>query len=660
MFYSEAILARRGPLARVWLAAHMERKLSKTQTLQTDIEESVGAIMGQEVEIMALRLSGQLLLGVVRIYSRKAKYLLDDCNEALLKIKMAFRPGIVDMTEDQLTVNKNAITLQENNIDLDLLLPDLNFDFDFEDRPRAQGGQHIARQADITLASANDFQLDFDDHRFDIDIGGDGIGSQDIDDLGIDFGDGPAGPTGDDTMSVEVEVGRDAAAMRSPRESIGSHLLGKDVDMVSVRSREASEHPFGGGMDFDFGGDIGMIDDLGINFGDGAAEVAPLGDAAGLEAARRSPSRVSSRLTTPPPTPPPVDPNVTPRAGEAAEQENQDSTKKRKFLNKKQIIDQVTELEDGPGMNLGRASQVDVSEIVTKQQFLPRSRSVMRLLEIRQDPLAHFVPTKTTATGVYFCAGPPGLAPELAEMFMRPVTNILASKRRDTSPDKPNKKARLDKENIEEEVEQARRAGSPAPSAVLGSDVLRHGDLDHGGFDFGGDQTGTMDDYQFDVDNIDLGGPADLERARSKSRFSTPAVDGEMFDETGETFADSSCPIAMFDDRPSQQQSQQEAAEQDGKGYSRTTVKALAVIRKELQPSAGEIGKVMSFQQMSHKASRRAAASFFFELLVLGTRDCVKLSQSGPYENIEIRAKDRLWERQRHTMSAPHSTATST
>jgi len=46
------------------------------------------AIMGQEVELMALRLSGQLLLGVVRIYSRKARYLLDDCNEALLKIKM--------------------------------------------------------------------------------------------------------------------------------------------------------------------------------------------------------------------------------------------------------------------------------------------------------------------------------------------------------------------------------------------------------------------------------------------------------------------------------------------------------------------------------------------------------------------------------------------
>ena len=58
---------------------------------------------------MALRLSGQLLLGVVRIYSRKAKYLLDDCNEALLKIKMAFRPGVVDMTEEDLAVTPSDL-----------------------------------------------------------------------------------------------------------------------------------------------------------------------------------------------------------------------------------------------------------------------------------------------------------------------------------------------------------------------------------------------------------------------------------------------------------------------------------------------------------------------------------------------------------------------
>lgn len=276
------------------------------------------------------------------------------------------------------------------------------------------------------------------------------------------------------------------------------------------------------------------------------------------------------------------------------------------MLNKKQIIDSVTELEDGPGVNAGRGrnagigSQVDVSEIVTKQNFLPRSRSVMRLLEIRRDPLSHFLPTKTTASGTFFCAAPPGLAPELVDMFMKPIINNLTSKRRDASQDRPNKKARLDDE---EEVEQGLRAPSAAPSVGLGSDVFRQGsaapELDQG-FDFSGDNIGGgMDDFQFEGDMT--AGDLALERERSKSRLSTPALDGGMFDEHQESFADTTCPIAMFDEKQSQSQSQKEAADQEGKGYSRNTVKALALIRKDLQPSANAREKVMSFQQMSNK-----------------------------------------------------------
>lgn len=41
MFYSDVILSKRGPLAKVWLAAHAERKLTKSQLLQTDIEQTV-------------------------------------------------------------------------------------------------------------------------------------------------------------------------------------------------------------------------------------------------------------------------------------------------------------------------------------------------------------------------------------------------------------------------------------------------------------------------------------------------------------------------------------------------------------------------------------------------------------------------------------------
>ncbi|THH33260.1 hypothetical protein EUX98_g902 [Antrodiella citrinella] len=678
MFYSEAILSRRGPLAKVWLAAHMERKLSKTQTLQTDIEQSVDAIMGQEIEVMALRLSGQLLLGVVRIYSRKAKYLLDDCNEALLKIKMAFKPGVVDMTDDQLAVNQNAITLQVSNMDLDALLPDINWDMDFEPRVAAAGGQHLARSADITLASANDFTFDFDAPDYGFDLGpSDGIGSQDFEaldelDLGLDFGDGPVhsqpeprAPTEEADDDMDVEIGRDAAPMRTARESLGSHLLGdrEDLDILSRRSREPSHL---GDMN-DFGPDVGDMEiDLGLDFGDQPfdREKTP----------RLTPSsRASSPLTPPPQTPPDVDltPRIEPEAAKG----------KRKPREQKQIIDSVTELANGPGANAGRGrhaqsqQNVDTSDILTEHPFLPRSPLVMRLLEIREDPLAHFLPTKVTPNGTFFSAAPPGLAPELAELFMRPVRSLAAGGKRRASQEpaeSPPKKRRADgsvapEGEEEEEIEQGRRAASRAPSLAIGSEALRGRASVGPGLDFG-DQTGGMEDFQMEVPEFEMDAGVGIEpaqRGRSKSVLSselsrlsaTPAPENAPLEEGEESYADAKCPIAIFDDRGSQsQETSTQASSDDGKGYSKHTVQALGIIRRELQPSPDqEEQKVMSFKKMSEKGSRRAASAFFFELLVLGTRDCVKLTQAGPFENIEVTAKDKLWERQRHGSTAPSS-----
>lgn len=39
---------------------------------------------------LALRLSGQLLLGVVKVYSKKVGYLFQDCNDALVKVKQVY------------------------------------------------------------------------------------------------------------------------------------------------------------------------------------------------------------------------------------------------------------------------------------------------------------------------------------------------------------------------------------------------------------------------------------------------------------------------------------------------------------------------------------------------------------------------------------------
>ncbi|KAG5637033.1 hypothetical protein H0H81_006028 [Sphagnurus paluster] len=626
MFYSETILSRRGALGKVWLAAHMERKLSKTQTLQTDIEQSVDAIMGQEIEVMALRLSGQLLLGVVRIYSRKAKYLLDDCNEALLKIKMAFRPGIVDMTEEQLAVNKNAITLQPGGLDLDLLLPDVNWEVDFEDRPIQTHGHHQAHIEDITLRTVNDFQ-DFDlDDPFGIGPS-DGIGSQDFEvDLGLEW-DAPEKDKDDEGMSVDesIGVGRDAGHRR---DSINSHLLGRngmdiEMDLLSNRSktREASEHPFDNDVNMDFPDLVGM--DLG-DFGIGFDDLPPQETLDKTPGQTRDSSRASSPLTEPPVTPPPDGPLTT-------EIPLEPTKNKRKPKEKKQIIDSVTELADGPGAKVGRGRAgglgapmtKDVSDIVTEQQFLPRSSVVMRLLAIREDPLAHFLPTKVTPNGTFVCAAPPGLAPELAELFMRPI-NTGAPKRRATSPEKSSKRQRLESIHGDDEVEQARRAGSLAPShGGLGSDIIDRGSVGPEGVLEFADQTGGPDDFQLEVpefDDLALGGELDaIDRGRSKSvlselsRLSTPTPEDILIEEGDDTYADAACPIAMFDLRPTQTQTQTQAVEkelmttdQEGKGYSKNTIKAVGMIRKELQPIAGQEGedKFLSFQKLSEKVCR--------------------------------------------------------
>ncbi|KAI9389685.1 hypothetical protein POPTR_008G078500v4 [Populus trichocarpa] len=149
MFYSQFILAKKGPLGTIWIAAHLERKLRKNQVADTDIGVSVDSILFPDVPI-ALRLSSHLLLGVVRIYSRKVSYLFDDCSEALLKVKQAFRSTAVDLPPEESTAPYHSITLPET-FDLD--------DFELPDNDIFQGNyvdHHISTREQITLQDTMD------------------------------------------------------------------------------------------------------------------------------------------------------------------------------------------------------------------------------------------------------------------------------------------------------------------------------------------------------------------------------------------------------------------------------------------------------------------------------------------------------------------------
>ncbi|XP_038165125.1 double-strand-break repair protein rad21-like protein 1 [Cyprinodon tularosa] len=122
MFFTQLFTSSRGPLAKIWLAAHWEKKLTKTQVFECNLETTIRDILSPKMAIN-LRTFGHLLFGVVRIYSRKTKYLFADCNNALANIKITFRPGQTDMPVEGLESTLRAITLVEDFSAFDAELP---------------------------------------------------------------------------------------------------------------------------------------------------------------------------------------------------------------------------------------------------------------------------------------------------------------------------------------------------------------------------------------------------------------------------------------------------------------------------------------------------------------------------------------------------------
>ncbi|KAF6262936.1 Rec8 like protein-domain-containing protein [Scenedesmus sp. NREL 46B-D3] len=206
MFYSNQILARKGPLGLVWIAAHLDRQLKRQQINSTSIPASVDTLLDSEVPL-ALRLSGQLLLGVVRIYARKVNYLQQDCNDALVKIRVALRPADgVSLPPGSLTAPVEAITL-------------LGPKHAAAAKASRAAGRKAGGAAAAAAAAAGDkgadvFELDVDDIYWEQDVllGGDGAGGFNMFELrGGTFELGLAAPSGSGPLS-QVRGQQDALA----------------------------------------------------------------------------------------------------------------------------------------------------------------------------------------------------------------------------------------------------------------------------------------------------------------------------------------------------------------------------------------------------------------------------------------------------------------
>lgn len=274
MFYAQFVLSKKGPLAKIWLAAHWEKKLSKAQIYETNVQDAVDEILKPKVK-MALRTTGHLLLGIVRIYSRKTKYLLADCNEAFLKIKMAFRPGQAELLDDGKEVAPTKLPgLPEVFTDFDAALPDFN-DMEFANQMQVNQSRldDITLKEDLIPDQGNMFNSDFGMDDFG-EMAAGAMGDMDHD--FADLGNGGLNEFNDFPMhnnSSNIEAGRhETSSMRDIREATPLMVLD-----AKAQGPIFNEDDFGGAGDVDDFMDVNVVP-----FNDNMSAILPL-DAPGAD-----------------------------------------------------------------------------------------------------------------------------------------------------------------------------------------------------------------------------------------------------------------------------------------------------------------------------------------------------------------------------------------
>lgn len=588
MFYSEQLLRKDGPLAYVWLAANMERKLSRSQFLKTDINDSVDAIVDNNGAPLALRLSGQLLLGVVRIYSRKTGYLMEDCNEALLKLKMAFRSGNVDMERTTITVAKaQTLTLQNKVTDLDLLLlPEPNLDLGpgfpmLQRATKMMSSQHVSSLRDITLPDLDDT----------IDIGRGASRAHDLDEL-----------AGDADLDLGLDFGLEEDALAPVPEEAGDFTEGQiEIGLEApVVDRALGDEL---GIDTSMAIDMGMDDDLGLPSSPGNIElVAPespttpthdadiLGDNVSV-AIDFDPDAVTERSIL-------GDDEHTRAAHAAAEKEAEMGPPRRtRTVKRRAHVDDITEIRTSNSQILENRKS-----ILREHGALPADHTDFALMSLSSD-------SKKFVNSLYH---PLRLHPELSRLVNPEFVSQMMKRKRSLN----------DVRQGEEDVAKTARLGSPA-------DEL--------------EAENRFEDTQIDID-------FNIEEPVISGAAETPRYEGGDFD----GLDDSNLPqITLVQDEEGAEDVFEDITGEDeagatgvsatsaASGISRHTIKAVSMVRDHL---ASPDDSAFFNNMLGPTPTKSTKVKMFFEMLVLATKDAVKLEQPAPFGEITVSAKSGLFD----------------
>lgn len=597
MFYSQFILAKKGPLGKIWLAAHLDKKLTKHQIFQTDIKASVESIMAPAIPI-ALRLSGHLLLGVCRIYSRKVFYLYSESNDALVKTKMAFKSGApVDLPSDQQTAQLSSITLAENPNAYDLDLPPINtqmalddivsHDLDGDDSleaPRrdswlASSVSFNARKADITLAEENG-GLEFGDAE-----------NADLMDPNVDQSDWFAGGA-----DVAIDLDKDDNQIEA-----------------SVDDIEMARDDQGAGMEFE-------LDPGGAMFEPSpGGEQITFGGKSHRESAIKEADDISIRISEPGfgvEEEPDFGSQMLADFGDSVDFSRKSSTggaKPKAPVKRRRVeIDSETEIR----ASAIKAQLADTSDIVREFEQAPCTRKQL-------DEQANAI----TLEFVVPLMNGKKMAPKLMQMFKNMLPETLEEE------EEEEKSLSDEQPSLFGEAETTQRASKRSRTSTEGSPSAEQPSVpaedfaqgpDDGSFAFNENDQGNFDqELEFQ------------EPEQSHSQIQQHSPGDPAFGEVATTENMASAAI-------SQSQSARRASEFTRAGWSKRTEKMLHVLAKQFTEAANDDGKLEFLSMLGGDASRKTAATTFFELLVLKSTNMIEVEQPSPYGEISLGRTDEF------------------
>lgn len=86
MFYIPTILGKKGPLARLWLAAHNGKKLSKSEIMEVNVSKALTIFESESCLQTSLRIQGDLLVGISYITKRQTEYMVESADRTIQQI----------------------------------------------------------------------------------------------------------------------------------------------------------------------------------------------------------------------------------------------------------------------------------------------------------------------------------------------------------------------------------------------------------------------------------------------------------------------------------------------------------------------------------------------------------------------------------------------